>query len=201
MSAARSPALSRLTRHSAGNPVKAAGNGGGPSTGPWRDPEAHPKPDRLRWKDYKRLKLKLPAGISRYQMPILTVTDRAGQIGAERVASRRSDDLLKALDHQLTPNVVLCSDGDPVYRQFANRHRLPHHVLHDKPGQRVIQNVFHSQTVNSLHQRFQAFIGLFRGPATKHLDGYIEWFLARVGKNQNPNDRVWSGLCQAKTTG
>lgn len=155
----------------------------------------------MRWKDYKRLKLKLPAGISRYQMPVLTLTDRAGQIGAERVASRRGDDLLKALNHQLTPNVVLCSDGDPVYRQFANQHRLPHHVLHNKPGQRVIQNVFHIQTVNSLHQRFQAFIGLFRGPASRYLDGYINWFLARAKKSESPSDQVWTRLCQVKTTG
>ncbi|MCB9942598.1 MAG: IS1595 family transposase [Geminicoccaceae bacterium] len=166
-----------------------------------RDPAAHSKPDRLRWKDYKRLKLKLPTGVSRYQMPILTVTDRAGRIGAERVAGRRGGDLLEALNHQLTANVVLCSDGDPVYRQFANRHHLPHHVLRDKPGHRIIQNVFHIQTVNSLHQRFHAFIGLFRGPATRYLDRYIHWFLARARKNDNPSDRVWTRLSQLKTTG
>ncbi|MEZ5848067.1 MAG: hypothetical protein R3C70_15065 [Geminicoccaceae bacterium] len=122
-----------------------------------------------------------------------------------------------------------------LYRQFANRHHLPHHVLRDKPSaqahslrsstrslapcfcinfsrqismicldrctsRRVIQNVFHIQTVNSLHQRFHAFIGLFRGPATRYLNRYIHWFLARARKDDNPSDRVWTRLCQIKTT-
>jgi hypothetical protein len=37
-----------------------------------RDPVNHPKPDRMRWVDYKRTRTKLPAGISKYQIPVLT---------------------------------------------------------------------------------------------------------------------------------
>jgi hypothetical protein len=43
-----------------------------------RDPINHPKPDRMRWVDYKRTRTKLPAGISNYQIPVLTMADRAG---------------------------------------------------------------------------------------------------------------------------
>ena len=46
-----------------------------------RDPVNHPKPDRMRWVDYKRTRTKLPAGISKYQIPVLTMADRAGPSG------------------------------------------------------------------------------------------------------------------------
>ena len=39
---------------------------------------ALPKPDRPRWRDYRRLGLLRPAGTSKYRIPVLTVTDRAG---------------------------------------------------------------------------------------------------------------------------
>ncbi len=35
-----------------------------------RDPINHPKPDRMRWVDYKRTRTKLLAGISKYQIPV-----------------------------------------------------------------------------------------------------------------------------------
>jgi len=48
-----------------------------------RDPARFPKPDRPRWRDYRRLGLKRPAGTSKYQIPVLTVVDRAA-VSAER---------------------------------------------------------------------------------------------------------------------
>jgi DNA-binding FadR family transcriptional regulator len=38
--------------------------------------------------------------------------------------------------------------------------------------------VFHFQTINSLHQRFERFMAPFRGPATKNLTNYTAWFIA-----------------------
>ncbi len=47
-----------------------------------RDPARHPKPDRPRWRDFRRLRRLFPAGLSRWQIPVLTpvltMTDRAG---------------------------------------------------------------------------------------------------------------------------
>ena len=121
-------------------------------------------------------------------------------ISTGRLATRRGGDLLEALDRQLTPDVVLCSDGDPVYRLFAEKHGLPHHAIHSNSRQRVIDRVFHIQTVNSMHQRFKTFIRPFRGPATRYLDGYIQWFLARVRPNENPLENVFACMCRVKTT-
>src|SRR5690606_21704719 len=43
-----------------------------------RDPARFPRPDRPRWRDWRRLGLKRTSGNWKYQIPVLTVTDRAG---------------------------------------------------------------------------------------------------------------------------
>ena len=42
-----------------------------------RDPARFPKPDRPRWRDH-HLGLSRPVGTSKYQVPVLTIVDRAG---------------------------------------------------------------------------------------------------------------------------
>ena len=43
-----------------------------------RDPQHFPAPPRPRWRDFRRLGLLRPAGLSKWQIPILTLADRAG---------------------------------------------------------------------------------------------------------------------------
>ena len=56
---------------------------------------------------------------------------------------------------------------------------VPHHVLANRPGARVINRAFHIQNVNALHSRYAEFIRLFRGPASRYLERYLRWFLLR----------------------
>ena len=144
-----------------------------------RDPTNHPKPDRMRWVDYKRTRTKLPAGISKYQIPVLTMADRAGARRADVLPNHSAPPLMAVLARRLRSDAVLCSDRDPAYDFFARQNGVAHYRINAKKGPFVIDRAFHVQTVNSLHDRFERFMEPFRGPATKYLAGYASWFIAR----------------------
>lgn len=163
-----------------------------------RDPANHPKPDRMRWVDYKRTRTKRPAGISKFQIPVLTMADRAGARRADVLPDHSAPPLIAVLARRLHSDAVLCSDRDPAYDFFARRNGVPHYRIDAKRGPFVIDKAFHIQTINSLHDRFERFMEPFRGPATKNLAGYTSWFIARSVRD--PAARVedtWDRLMAA----
>jgi transposase-like protein len=162
-----------------------------------RDPARFPKPDRPRWRDYRRLGLLRPAGTSKWQIPVLTVTDRAGARRADMLPDRRAESLVARLEAHVGRDAVLCSDGDGAYDLFARARAMPHYRL-PKDGPRVIDTAFHIQTVNNLHSRFESFMKPFCGPATKYLPRYSAWFIARlVAGHQAAADAAWNRLLAA----
>jgi len=162
-----------------------------------RDPWRSPEPPRPRWRDFRRLGLLLPAGLSRWQIPILTLTDRAGARHAERLPDRRAESLVAVLEARIRRDAVICSDGDGAYGLFAQAHGLPHYKLDATHGPRVIQAAFHIQTVNNMHSRFKAFIRPFSGPATKNLPAYIAWFIPRLADQATAQSNAWQRMLAA----
>jgi transposase-like protein len=162
-----------------------------------RDPERVPAPPRPRWRDFRRLGLPLTTGLSKWQVPILTPTDRAGAHRAERLPDRRAGSLVAVLEHRVRHDAVLCSDGDGACRLFAKARGMPHYRIDAKRGPKVIDGAFHIQTVNSLHSRFKAFMKPFCGPATKNLPAHIAWFVARLAGQQAAQNTAWSRMLAA----
>jgi len=162
-----------------------------------RDPRRFPAPPRPRWRDFRRLGRLRPTGLSKWQIPILALADRAGARRAERLPDRRAESLVAVLEARIRRDAVLCSDGDGAYGLFARAHGLPHYQLDATPGPKVIQAAFHIQTVNSLHSRFKAFMRPFCGPATKHLSAYIAWFIARLADQNTAQDDAWQKILAA----
>jgi len=80
-----------------------------------RDPVHHPKPDWVRWVDYKRTRTPMPAGISKYQIPVLTMADRAGARRADVLPNHSAPPLMAVLVRCMRRDAVLCSDRDPAY--------------------------------------------------------------------------------------
>jgi len=163
-----------------------------------RDPINHPKPDRMRWVDYKLTGTHMPAGISKYQIPVLTIADRSGSRRADVLPDHTATPLMAILARCLRDDAVLCSDRDPAYDFFARQAGLPHYRIDAKKGPFVIDKAFHVQTINSLHDRFERFMEPFRGPATKNLPGYASWFIARSVRTEPEriND-AWDRLMAA----
>lgn len=162
-----------------------------------RAPQRFPIPPRPRWRDFRRLGLLRPTGLSKWQIPILTLADRAGARRAEQLPDRRAQSLVAVLKARIGHDAVLCSDGDGAYALFARAHGLPHYRLDATRGPKVIQAAFHIQTVNNLHSRFKAFMRPFRGPATKNLTAYITWFIARLADPQTAQNNAWQKILAA----
>lgn len=163
-----------------------------------RDPIHHPKPDRMRWVDYKRTRTPMPAGISKYQIPVLTMADRAGARRADVLPNHSAPPLMAVLARCLRSDAVLCSDRDPAYDFFARQNGMPHYRIDAKKGPFVIDKAFHIQTINSLHDRFERFMEPFRGPATKNLTGYASWFIARSVRTEPERvEDAWDRLMAA----
>lgn len=93
-----------------------------------------------------------------------------------------------ALSSLLARDVVLCSDGAAPYAAFSQAHGIEHFPDRtfrggeSKPGTPLASLSHHIQNVNSLHARYGNFIRMFRGPATRCLDGHLRWFVARAGQ-------------------
>jgi hypothetical protein len=121
-------------------------------------------------------------GLSRWQLPILTLADRSGAQRFQRIAGRSNGTINMALTPIVAPDSVLCTDGMKAYGALAEARGIEHFVIEEKPGQKTASPTHHIQNVNNLHSRYDTFKKPFRGPATKYLAGYLQWFIARINK-------------------
>ena len=112
------------------------------------NPKAYPEPNRLPWYRYTSGRIKMKRGLSRFQLPILTVMDRSGKLLFERVINRSVPVIEAALKDIVAPDVVLCSDGAAAYAKFCAKRGHPHYVLSNKPGARVVHGAFWTCTVS-----------------------------------------------------
>jgi hypothetical protein len=131
-------------------------------------------------------------GLSRWQLPILTVADRAGARCFERIPDQKHRTIHQLLSSLLPADAILCTDGHPAYKAFTRSRKMEHFVIRTKPGQKAQSRSHHIQNINSLHSRFKNFLRPFRGPASKYLRGYIDWFIARVA-GRDPSAAILSG--------
>lgn len=144
------------------------------------DPKNVAAPPRPKWEDYTTKGLKMMRGLSRWQLPILTVADRGGARLFRRLPNRKGVTLERAMKPLVPGDAVLCSDGANGYMNLAASVGLEHFVVGSKAGTRVAAGCYHIQNVNSLHARYKRFIKPFCGPATKNLAGYIRWLEVRL---------------------
>lgn len=119
-------------------------------------------------------------GLSRWQLPILTVADRSGTRHFQRLPNHGGKALVRAMLPLVSADIVLCSDGAKRHRKLAARGAIEHFVVGSKAGTRVTAGCYHIQAVNSLHARYNKFIRPFCGPVTNYLGGYIRWLEVRI---------------------
>ncbi len=144
------------------------------------DPQNVALPPRPRWEDFTTQGLKMMRGLSKWQLPILTVADRGGAYLFQRLPNRKGISVERAMKPLVPGDAVPCSDGGNGYKDLAAAGGIEHFVVGRKPGKRVVSGCYHIQNVNSLHARYKKFIKPFCGPATKNLNGYISWLEARL---------------------
>lgn len=145
-----------------------------------RNPQLFPKPPRLRWYEYGKQNQQQLRGLSRWQVPILTITDRTDRRRLERIRNKKHATIEAALVPHLDPDVVLCTDGNTAYQRISSKHGYEHHRILAKPNAKTKSKVFHIQNINNIHSHFKYFMKPFRGPSSKYLTGYANWFVART---------------------
>jgi hypothetical protein len=104
---------------------------------------------------------------------------------AQRIPDRANATIHKALNSVVPADAVLCSDALRAYGRFAQAKGLEHFVVGGAKGKAKATASHHIQNINSLHSRYEDFIRQFKGPASKYLSGYVDWFLARLS-NRDP---------------
>ena len=96
---------------------------------------------------------------------------------ADFILQRFTIDQVKgALLPRLSADIALCTDDHQTFEAFTNKHGFTHKVPNASTGERVKEQAYHIQGVNSYHQRLKIWIALFQGVATKYLHRYLVWF-------------------------
>lgn len=123
------------------------------------------------------------------KVPIAIALNRSGDI-SEKVLKRNTkkeiQDFLKPL---LTTGSVLCTDGNPCYKGVGGDLDIDHKRLVGLDNQRVIDGVYHIQTLNNYVMNWKNWMFRFRGVATKYLPNYLGWYRFMMQNEQY--DQVW----------
>lgn len=154
-----------------------------------RAPDVHPAPNRLRWVDYRRHGLPLPSPMTPFLVAVQIVSD-----GADHASVVPSSILNAARPSGWAGATVLMPDATMSSGS----------ITHNDAGSAVLEA---SRAISRVGNRgapipcgaplgnaFERFLRPFRGPATKHLAGYVAWFLARLS---SPDEGRQAALCSA----
>lgn len=116
-------------------------------------------------------------GLSREQVPILVVRNRAGQTTDSVLELVDKASVSQVLRIAVAPDAVLCTDGSNFLAAVAKALSLQHQPVDVQSGQRV-RGAWHIQNVNAYHGRFKEWMRRFKGVATSYLPNYLGWFRA-----------------------
>ncbi len=116
-------------------------------------------------------------GLSREQVPILVVRNRAGQTTDSVLELVDKASVSQVLRIAMAPDAVPCTDGSNFLAAVTKALSLEHQRVDMQSGQRVY-GAWHIQNVNAHHGRFKEWMRRFKGVATSYLPNYLGWFRA-----------------------
>lgn len=142
-------------------------------------PKTTPKPPRKRWYEYPGRRP--PQTMFRaWSKPILGVVDRTGKATFQHIPDNKQPTIEAALVPQVAPDAIVLFDGAPQYEAIAKARGFTYEVLIKGRRGRRTPKAHHLNSVNGLHAEWKDwFRKIWRGPATKNLDGYTRWMAAR----------------------
>lgn len=86
-----------------------------------------------------------------------------------------TEDIRDSLGNKLNNASYLITDCNPAYEKFASENNLKLEQV--KSGTYKNNDGYTLSEINGLHSNLFTFLYKFRGVSTKHLQGYIDWFL------------------------
>lgn len=126
------------------------------------------------------------------KVPILLALDRTGAITHQVLNQDTKEELSLALKPLLTPDSVLCTDGNLSYKSIVTEldFDIDHKRLIGLDKQRVIDKIYHIQTLNNFMMRWKAWMKRFFGVGTAYMKHYIAWFIFMENKESYKN-KAW----------
>ncbi|MGR3565059.1 MAG: IS1595 family transposase [Heliomarina sp.] len=144
-----------------------------------QDPTLFPQPPRKRWHEYGR-KGPPQSIVRQWLRPLLGVVDRTGLASFQHIRDNKQPTIEAALMPQVAPDAMVLFDGAPQYEAIARTRGFSYTVLVSGRRWKSTPKAYHLNTVNSLHAEWKGeFRKKWRGPASKYLDGYARWMVAR----------------------
>jgi len=121
------------------------------------------------------------------QVAILLSIDRSNHMINPMLSADTTAEIAANFAKNITGNSVICSDGSWSYVAIAKQKNCDHKRLINNKV-RVIDKVYHIQTVNGAIAHFKGWVnGKMKGVATKYLSNYLAWFResnAKLDKQQ-----------------
>ncbi len=122
-------------------------------------------------------------------VPVAIALNRTGDI-SEKILPRNTKKEIQAfLKPLLTEGSVLCTDGNASYKGLNIDLDIDHKRLVGLDNQRVIDGIYHIQTLNNYMMSWKNWMWRFRGVATKYLANYLGWY--RFMAQQEQYDQTW----------
>lgn len=123
-------------------------------------------------------------------VPVLIALDRYGHESDQVLIENSAEKISQTLQPLLSKGSVLCTDGNPSYIRIAKEATgISHKRLISLDKCRVIDGVFHIQTLNSYVSRWRLWMGRFYGVGTAYLQNYLAWF--RVIEHKQSSCSSW----------
>lgn len=124
------------------------------------------------------------------QIPILIALDRNGEVSHQILERNTRANIQSALTPMLTSGSVLCTDGNQSYRGIAKYLNIDHKRLIGLDNQRVIDGIYHIQTLNNYMMRWKSWLRRFNGVGSSYLENYLSWFRF-MDQNTDHNEQTW----------
>jgi transposase-like protein len=119
------------------------------------------------------------------QVAILLSIDRSNHMINPILDADTTVEISANFANNITENSVICSDGSWSYVAIAKQKNCDHKRLINNKL-RVIDTVYHIQTVNGAIAHFKGWVnGKMKGVATKYLSNYLAWFRESNAKLDN----------------
>jgi transposase-like protein len=124
------------------------------------------------------------------KVPIFIALDRNGAVSHKVLKQNTKDNIQAQLKPLLSPGSVLCTDGNLSYKDITDTLEVDHKRLIGLDNQRVIDSVYHIQTLNNYMKRWKGWLKRFNGIGTDYIESYLSWFRF-METNKEYSDQTW----------
>ena len=85
---------------------------------------------------------------------------------------------------------MLCTDGNLPYIGIAKELNVDHKRLISLDNERVIDGIYHIQTLNNYMKRWKTWLNRFHGVGTEYIENYLSWFRF-IEQHKMHSEQTW----------